>query len=168
MALIIPRPAPNLAAPIIFLDIDGVLNHMNVFDKRERFINPDNMRALNVLLDETQANLVISSAWRYLITDKLMTLEGFHHMLTTHGLAYERAIIGKTVPDGGVFGQDRYAQIKHWLDQNFPNFRPPWIAIDDTRMANLPPEHAVYTTSHEGLRSGHVQEAIDKLGRQRL
>lgn len=166
MSLILPRAGPDLSAPIVFLDIDGVLNHMNVFDKRERFINPENMNALNMLLDETKANLVISSAWRYLICDKLMTLEGFHHMLTTHGLAYERHVIGKTMPDKA--GYDcRARQILAWLHCNFREMgggdNPVWIALDDTRMDDMISDHAVYTTSHEGLRSKQVTEAIGKI-----
>lgn len=173
MALIIPQAQPSLAKPVIFLDIDGVLNHLDVYDKREPYINRDNMNALNVLLDETGANLVISSAWRYLITEKLMTVEGFHHMLVTHGLGYNRHIIGKTVPDGGEFGQDRGAQIRHWMETTFRYHLggptgTPWVAIDDTEMPTLPAAHVVYTLPHQGLRSHQVSEAIEKLKAQGL
>lgn len=168
MTLLIGRPAPDMTKPLIFLDIDGVLNTSCVFDRRERFINPENMNALNLLLDETGANLVISSAWRYLITDKLMTLEGFHHMLTTHGLAYERHVIGKTEHDGGEFGNDRADQIWGWIHKNYPQIWSAWIALDDTKMPSMPAHHVVYTLPHQGLRVSHVQEAIAKISAQCL
>lgn len=173
MVLIIPTPQVDLSAPVIFLDIDGVLNHLNVYGKREPYINRDSMNCLNVILDETGANIVISSAWRYLITEKLMTLAGFQHMLMTHGLGIFGNVIGKTAPDESVFGNDRYAQIKGWLAVWPPRkwgqavrSALPWIAIDDTPMVGLPPEHVVYTDPRYGLKSDGVVEAIAKIKQQ--
>lgn len=63
---------------IIFLDIDGVLNHEDFY--RERFekryddgaiehpyseIDPKTVQRLNKIIEETGANIVISSTWRH-------------------------------------------------------------------------------------------------------
>lgn len=51
---------------LVFLDIDGVLNNESFLLKSggaEAF-DPDNVKLLNKLIKETNASVVISSAWR--------------------------------------------------------------------------------------------------------
>ncbi len=55
---------------IIFLDIDGVLNHMYWLKKMKgvegdkKFFDPDCVRRLNTITDKTGAKIVLSSSWR--------------------------------------------------------------------------------------------------------
>ena len=63
---------------IIFLDIDGVLNHQNWFSRRHKEVNqndvvshypfyefdPESVEQLNRIIDETGAKVVVSSTWR--------------------------------------------------------------------------------------------------------
>lgn len=119
MVYILGQKETDYSAPIIFLDIDGVLNNLNVHAEGKVYIKPECMAQLNFILQETKANLVISSAWRYLIVPETMTLDGFKYMLTTHGLRYDTKLIGKTGPDGGQFGDDRAKQILWWLSDHY-------------------------------------------------
>lgn len=63
---------------IIFLDIDGVLNHQNWFSRRHKEVNqndvvshypfyefdPESVEQLNRIINETGAKVVVSSTWR--------------------------------------------------------------------------------------------------------
>ena len=63
---------------IIFLDIDGVLNHQNWFSRRHKEVDqndvvshypfyefdPESVEQLNRIIDETGAKVVVSSTWR--------------------------------------------------------------------------------------------------------
>lgn len=59
---------------LIFLDIDGVLNHELWFKERfnslkkshgdEKFFDPKSVGLLNFILSETDAKIVVSSSWR--------------------------------------------------------------------------------------------------------
>jgi len=57
---------------LIFLDIDGVLNNSGWWEKlyadqsqSPYLFDPQNVTSLNMILDQTGANIVISSAWRH-------------------------------------------------------------------------------------------------------
>ena len=60
-----------MTVKILFLDIDGVLNCMNVVDKKpsndERVygFNPDLVKNLKKVVDATGCRIVVSSSWRY-------------------------------------------------------------------------------------------------------
>lgn len=53
---------------IIFLDVDGVLNSQNYLlnsnNKISNSINPKKITLLKKLVDETNSNIVVTSAWR--------------------------------------------------------------------------------------------------------
>lgn len=60
---------------VLFLDIDGVLNHKYFYDNIEKIklvhnnypyteFDPKSVSLLNKIIDETNAKLVISSSWR--------------------------------------------------------------------------------------------------------
>jgi hypothetical protein len=72
---------------VIFLDIDGVLNTGTQQPNGFTTIGHTQASQLNaLLLAEPKAQLVISSAWRYLCLNGSMTLQGFEAMLLTHGV----------------------------------------------------------------------------------
>jgi len=87
----------------IFLDIDGVLNdhisHANGYSgiKKECVDN------LNAIIDAVpDVKIVISSAWRYMVLRKSMTILGFEHMLLICGVNCEGRIHGYTISDEDV------------------------------------------------------------------
>jgi hypothetical protein len=115
---------------IIFLDIDGVLNHQLWFkiQKNKKVIDTDleynrsmidetRVDLLNDLIKETKAKVVISSSWR-----KNHTKEELQIMLEDKGFVGE--IIGLTPClrftgfEGYVYSVPRGNEIKAWLETN--------------------------------------------------
>lgn len=85
---------------ILFLDIDGVLNtheplHPEVMCGT---LHRDKVDRLNMLLRTTDARIVLSSAWRYIVHRGEATLTGLEWLLRSHGVLAGR-LIGITRPD---------------------------------------------------------------------
>jgi hypothetical protein len=113
---------------IVFLDIDGVLNSVDLRSAlaESSSLDPRPVACLNRILRETGARLVLSSSWRYLILGGAMTLSGFEYLLRTHGVAKD-CLAGHTCPDEDT--AERGAQIRRWLDEHGPVAA--WAALDD-------------------------------------
>jgi hypothetical protein len=86
---------------LIFLDIDGVLNgHQRQPGSPYCGIQQENVKPFNWLLERLEPQIVLSSAWRYIVHGKDMTLSGFEYMLLTHGVfPIVNRIVGTTIPD---------------------------------------------------------------------
>ncbi len=119
----------------IFIDIDGVLNNHNSFDNGYCPINYSCVKAFNCLLNEwTEAKVIISSSWRYLILSKQMTITGFESMLLTYGLDIHGRLFGYTRASKRHLEDDsRYKEIKDWVEEN--NCQN-WIVLDDLFLSN--------------------------------
>ena len=70
-----PRSKRIVQHPILFLDLDGVLNGLD--RDRRASIHPECVEHFNRLLDESRAQVVISSTWRGMVESGVMNLEGF-------------------------------------------------------------------------------------------
>lgn len=142
--------------PVIFLDIDGVLNsaswmhmgHMSGdFDdvgKRKHF-DPNACAMLNRILKRVPSDIVISSAWRITHSCKWM-----QRALRARGVTRAR-VIGQTPGGGGYRGP----QIQAWLDANAPR---PFVIIDDSDdmgIALMP--RLVRTDWKTGLLEEHIE-----------
>lgn len=103
---------------IIFLDIDGVLNHVDTRyediplrrkngEKLQVPVDPDCMTRLNRLIAQTGASIVISSSWRLFVS-----LEELGSALFCCGLV--AGIVGET-PNLGNGRIDRGTEIAAWL-----------------------------------------------------
>ena len=81
-----------MGSPVIFLDVDGVL-HPLVVEFRdgklsdEHLFRPDCMRNLKRIVDETGAELVLSSSWRQFEGPK----EKLAKALSEHELSFRRS-----------------------------------------------------------------------------
>lgn len=100
---------------LIFLDIDGVLNHheqswRDVPDYDPQII-PRCVKAFNRIVRETEARIVLSSAWRNLIVQGHMTVYGFERLLCSHGVRGHLISHTRSVGD-----PERWQEIKAWLD----------------------------------------------------
>lgn len=101
---------------IIFLDIDGVLNrHITDYcvESQSNIIRPELIRNLNRIILATDAKIVLSSAWRYMILGGAITKEGFGYMLRTHGVCHQVEIVGITKRDEEI--PTRGEQIEAWM-----------------------------------------------------
>jgi hypothetical protein len=85
---------------LIFLDIDGVLNAHEKLPSGYCGIGRAQVDQLNrILAAVSDAKLVISSAWRYLILSGSMTIGGFERLLLTHGVNCCQRLHGHTSAD---------------------------------------------------------------------
>lgn len=76
---------------LLFLDIDGVLNTYDMGPETGSApIHPDKVNRLNYILRVTGAQVVISSAWRWVIHNGHMDLIGFDWLLRSHGVHANR------------------------------------------------------------------------------
>lgn len=103
---------------LLFLDIDGVLN-THEFDPEvlSGTLHRDKVILLNEVLRETEAKLVISSAWRYLIHRREMNLTGFEWLLRSHGIIAGR-LVGITRPDTTRQQTDYDGRPETWVQVN--------------------------------------------------
>lgn len=130
---------------IIFLDIDGVLNHELWLQSPEskaevpgnshaRWFDPRAVALLNNLTDATYAKIVVSSSWR-LDT----SLDDLRVLLQKQGITGE--IIGKTpylsyASDEGTYLVPRGCEIQAWLENNrdkvgFKLSKASYVILDD-------------------------------------
>ena len=130
---------------IIFLDIDGVLNHQDWYVKRQKEINkddvvshypfyefdPESVNQLNRIIEETGAKVVVSSTWRIgrtpnqlqeildrvgFVGEVIDTTPHFH----AKGTDNDGEKIGYTIPRG--------CEIDWWLDNKGKFQRINWSA----------------------------------------
>jgi hypothetical protein len=115
---------------IIFLDIDGPLN-MHIFDRVAGCCGIERkcVRELNRIIKATDAKIVLSSAWRYMIHGGAMTSSGFEYMLRTHGACTDLKIIGLTCRDEEL--KTRGLQIQNWIDRHRHLKIKKYVVIDD-------------------------------------
>ncbi len=75
----------------LFLDIDGVLNCHDARPNGYCGIHPGKVRLLDQIVERTGCRIVLASAWRYMILNGSMNLDGFKNILLIHGAAHETA-----------------------------------------------------------------------------
>lgn len=139
--------------PIIFLDIDGVLNKHSFVVNYCCGFNTKCVRNFNRIIRATNANIVLSSAWRYMITGGAMTLRGFQYLLWSHGVKGD--LIGHTCSDEEIMS--RSLQIRKWVkDNKVDNY----VVLDDMKIVSHP---FIQTISQLGLTKENAEEAINIL-----
>lgn len=154
---------------IIFLDIDGVLNHeafyKERFDKRyeegaisypHSEIDPKSVENLNKLIEETGAKVVISSTWRH------SGLEYCKEVLEFHGFKGE--IIDIT-PSSKCGMCKRGNEINKWIEDNTALVGPRYkfteyvILDDDSDMLYWQRNNFLLVDRFVGLTMGAVFQA---------
>ena len=159
------RARDGVTGPVVFLDIDGVLNDGGWWrlqkDKirgpREdeatwrSMINPEGVARLNRITAATGARLVVSSSWR-----------GPHNFERLCRILHDS---GVAAPILGVTPHMAYRD-REILQYVMREGVTAWIAIDDMSLPELRPEHVVMTSWDGGLLDEHVERAIALLERQ--
>lgn len=140
---------------LLFLDIDGVLNDHSRMASGYCTIHSDKGDLLNQLLDECpDVQVVISSAWRYLVTGGEMTVKGFENMLLTCGLKVYGRVHGVTRVDINA-DECRSCQIRDYVEAHQATM---FVVFDDLDMPNFP--ELIQTSASNGLEQHHVDEAV--------
>lgn len=166
--------------PLIFLDIDGVLNG-HEFDPECLCgaIHRDKMARLNGILRATGARVVLSSAWRYLIHRGEMNLKGMEWLLRSHGMLADR-LIGITrmdtmierpaysgMPESWPHTDERGRQISEWIvGEGWKHYGEAGrhVVIDDLDLGISEAGHPfVRTDGTVGLTETDADRAIEML-----
>lgn len=157
-----------MSNPIIYLDIDGVLNGHERHPNGYCGMKPSALRAMNYLLAEVpEAMIVVTSAWRYLVHNQQMTVTGLESLLLTHGLACHRRIAGITGPDEPYWPPNptedyadpsvRVRQIEADVAERKPGR---WLVLDDLP---LPMDRLLKTNGGVGLTAWECLRAVEML-----
>ena len=153
--------------PIVFLDFDGVLNteqyqaRLTVDGKPTKdmwgpLFDPHAVENLRQILDEMDAQIVISSSWRY-----AHSLGSLRMMWEVRGLPGE---ICDTLACGATY-ISRGEEIECWLERNN---RPDYVIIDD--LDDFFPaqrDYYVETNPIVGITEADAQKAVEILRKSR-
>jgi hypothetical protein len=135
---------------VIFLDFDGVLAPITRWD-RYGDLDPACIEVLNEIVERGDADVVVSSTWRY-----GKTVAELQEMLDAQG--FKGSVLGKTpTVDGGASRGD---EIAAWLAENDVDG---YVIIDDH--PNMGALHArlVLTQPARGLQAADAALAIETL-----
>lgn len=162
---------------LLFLDIDGVLNQHEPLHPEVMCgnIHDDKVHRLNLILAETGAKIVLSSAWRYIVHRGEMNLAGMGWLLRSHGILDR--LVGITRPDTMMpamftgkeawpVENERGQQIADYLAVN-PCSR--YVVLDDLDLGISKAGHPfVHVNGAVGLWSNDVADAVAKLSGETL
>ncbi|NUQ64987.1 MAG: hypothetical protein HUU20_21190 [Pirellulales bacterium] len=144
----------------MFLDIDGVLNHPACHEDEHALMEPNCVRRLNALVKRTGAVVVIASAWRSLVRDGIMALDGFRWLLRSHGLAVNVVDITGSDEEEPLRGR----QFRPWLGKH-PQVDGFVVIDDDTESMDDLAQHVVRTDRACGLSDLVLKRAVEILAR---
>ncbi|MCQ2492252.1 MAG: HAD domain-containing protein [Lachnospiraceae bacterium] len=104
---------------VIFLDVDGVLNSMayyqNVTDVFEEAIDPDKVKNLARIVEETGANIVLTSSWRGGWEKDILQC-GEDGAILTRALAQEKLTIFDKTGASSVYRREgRSLEVLEWM-----------------------------------------------------
>jgi len=166
---------------IIFLDIDGVLATPDFLKDGQWALNPEKQELLGKVLLETDAEIVLSSSWRY------STLEETKKHMESEGFLFNNKLIGVTIRayqwlekgTGIHLSIPRGVEIKQWLDTHIhSNNGKDWerkklgkdfnyiILDDDSDMLLEHKDNFIRTDGNIGLTIENVKEAIKILNKK--
>ena len=146
--------------PILFLDIDGVLN-----SRHQRGMESDKVGLLKRILDTTGAEVVLSSTWRRQ-RDNLKRVIQMLYCIGHEMISATPVLDGRDFPP---FGPTRGDEIRAWLteehffDRVFEREQRNVVILDDDQdMGDLRP-FCVFTDSDIGLTPELAEEVIRRL-----
>merc|ERR1719446_1776102 len=143
-----------MSRPIIFQDVDGVLNR---YEAGAPSLEEGLISNLGRVVKNTGANLVISSQWRKFPDDHMPRLKT---ALAKAGITSER-IIGQT-PELCSAWQCRAREIAEFLRAHPHIGHAGWVAVDDMDLekqnTTFMSKHFLKTDSMDGLTSERADE----------
>ena len=146
--MIAPQGGPRIVARrVIFLDIDGVLAPIRRWD-RYGDVDPTCIAVLNEIVARGDADVVVSSTWRY-----GKTVAELQALLDSQG--FTGRVVDKT-PTGAP-GADRGAEITVWLAEHAVDG---YVIIDDHVDMGELRAHLVVTDPAHGLQPADAPRAI--------
>lgn len=156
---------------IIFLDIDGVLNHNPWQDKcadeitEDELIISEKVEVLGQIVEKTNAQIVLHSGWRFWFNQNLQPTCSAAKVLVKK-LANEGLMITDVTPDYSteeIRKAKRYSLVKAkeilaWISEH--REVDSWIVLDDLDLHNeIVMAHQIQIDASQGLCLENVQEA---------
>lgn len=152
--------------PILFLDVDGVLNSRAYIERggslscRTDGIDPQAVGHLQRIVDETGCSIVLSSTWRL-----IHSLADMRGRLITKGMRSPCPLRDKT-PDlrargGKIERYRRGLEVNAWISNM--GFSAPYACLDDDSDF-MPGQNLVQTHFDTGLMAEHADRCIRILG----
>jgi hypothetical protein len=159
--------------PVLFLDVDGVINDREFLGSTAReqgetrvngvitrwdpieHIDDARVTRLNVILEATGADIVLSTSWRLAYEQSAIV-----RMLRKRGLSCDVRVIDCTP---SIPARGRHLEIKRWLSCQY--VKPRFVILDDDQEAGVGLED-FYVRVEDGLEDRHVERAIQILGRR--
>ena len=141
---------------IIFLDLDGVLNSVASYERHgnQQTFGEENVAALNHIIAETGANIVVTSAQRI----GKMRVE-LRQLLKEGGVVGD--VLDKT-PYLSLNGERRGLEIQQWIKDCHKPIEGMVILDDSDDMNHLKP-YLVQTSFQKGLTMEDAEKAIQML-----
>lgn len=149
---------PGYLRPVIFLDVDGVLNTLD----SSLPLNHGCLTLLAELVAKTDASIVVSSMWR--LTPYTMTL--LKHELDAVGLVASDVTPSLYDPpgEGGIImcARPRWEEIQLWLKTKYgiPEKFPRFVILDDEPDFGPLSSHHVRTELQVGLTPALARDAF--------
>eukprot|EP00483_Globobulimina_turgida_P006843 UN06855 len=154
---------------ILFLDVDGVLCDLALFENNESGLERDktsglyitHLQRLKTIIDKTNCYIVLSSAWRLFESSKKML---FHAMgMDRIGIDVKKRYLGDTPKNL----KNRVTEIKSWLSQHEQYYNLiGWVAVDDMPLDEIEDggifmkAHFVNTNSSKGMSDADMNKII--------
>lgn len=141
---------------IIFLDIDGVLNDRKTRSRSPggfTFVDTPKIRRLKRIIDATDAEVVLSSDWRYDRDDPALNADfiALENRLAKHGIEF----YGFTP---NIAWDKRGLEIQSWLDDH--KGVTGFVILDDRGDMEPNLTHLVQTKMRDGLTEELADKAI--------
>lgn len=137
---------------IIFLDVDGVLNHGKLAIK----VEDEKVELLKKIVDETNAKIVLSSDWRYWLNTDDEDVALLIRKLKNLGMD----IMSSTpITKHGYRGAEIYQWINEWNGETIEKI----VILDDRDDMKPYMNRLVQTSFSFGLQEKHVKMAIKLL-----
>jgi uncharacterized protein (DUF1499 family) len=150
---------------VLFIDFDGVLNNRNhwflVAAEEIDYENPSShlsetlIGRLNKIVESTNCNVVISSAWRY--HHSLADLKKF---LKEKGFKHSEKVIDVTK---NISPRNREIEVEEWLTRHSDVTK--FAIVDDVEFffPETYPKEFVQTNADDGLTENNVKRVIEIL-----
>lgn len=160
----------RLPATYLFLDIDGVLCTKETIEQlgknsRASKLECECVERMNVIVKQTECQIVISSSWRFNHTPLEIGL-----IMANCGFKYPQFVVGSTPLRSHKANPDPYEerslQIAEWMAERGIQREQVVILDDDTEMGKLQDRlvnvyHGFY---NGGLLDKHVEQVVELLG----
>lgn len=159
--------------PLLFLDIDGVLNSVKFMELGTMWgsslesLDPIACERLERVLAATGAEIVLSSAWRHSTSPELME-RYLHKRGCPSARVIDRTPFNSEMPVRAGTKRPRHEcerglEIQHWLDTHPAHDRAFAIVDDSEDMAHLRSK-LIRTSWQTGLGEEHIEPLILMLG----